>query len=224
MALMLRGLAASILVLGVVGCVKPAPPPYDIPSSMVLQTQSVWSTTLGYVRPAADFTRYDSVFIEPVRLYMGGNGRFGTTPIEDRQEVGRYMQDAFARAIGEQVQLADAPGPNVLRLRIIMVGLQETNPLLAASTHFSISGMAVDISRSVLGMNGSFMGSVTYLAEFYDGQTDTMLAAFQSQASADALDITEDLSALGSAKVGVEKAARHMRDMLASMQHGTMQF
>ena len=47
MALMLRGLAASILVLGVAGCVKPAPPPYDIPSSMVLQTQSVWSTTLG---------------------------------------------------------------------------------------------------------------------------------------------------------------------------------
>jgi hypothetical protein len=67
-------------------------------------------------------------------------------------------------------------------------------------------------------MKGSFMGSVTYIAEFYDSESDLLLAAFQSERGAHALDISEDINTLGSAKVGVAKGARHLRDMVIALR------
>jgi hypothetical protein len=169
---------------------------------------------IRYVSPVADFQRYESVYIEPVRIYLGAGGRFGTTALEDRQEIGRYMQTEFARALAEKIPVADEPGPAALRLRLIMVGLQTTQPLLAASTHLSLTGLAVNIGRSVMGMKGAFMGSVTYIAEFYDSQSDLLLAAYQAEHGAHALDIREDVNTLGSAKVGTAKGARQLGDMI----------
>ena len=211
---MLRVLSAAILALCVASCAKPAPP-YDIPSASVLQPGGA-DGLMRYVSPAADFQRYESIYIEPVRIYLGAGGRFGTTALEDRQEVGRHMQTEFARALAEKIPVAGEPGPATLRLRLIMVGMQTTQPLLAATTHLSLSGMAINIGRSVLGMKGAFTGSVTYIAEFYDSESDLLLAAFQSERGAHALDITEDISTLGSAKVGIDKGARQLRDMVVA--------
>jgi hypothetical protein len=210
---MLRVFPAAILALCAAACAKPPAPPYDIPSSSVMQPGGA-DGLVRYVNPAADFRRYDSVFIEPVRIYLGAGGRFGTTALEDRQEVARHMQTEFARAFAEDIPVAPEHGPTALRLRLIMVGMQTTQPLLAATTHFSLSGMAINIGRSVLGMKGAFTGSVTYIAEFYDSESDFLLAAIQAERGAHALDVTEDISTLGSAKVGVEKGARQLRDML----------
>ena len=214
---MLRVLSAAILALCVAACAKPPAAPYDIPSASVMQPGGE-DGLIRYVSPAADFQRYESIYIEPVRIYIGAGGRFGTTAFEDREEIGRYMQTEFARALAEKLPVAAEPGPATLRLRLIMVGLQTTQPLLAATTHLSLSGMAINIGRSILGMKGSFMGSVTYIAEFYDSESDLLLAAFQSERGAHALDISEDINTLGSAKVGVAKGARHLRDMVIALR------
>ena len=212
---MLRVLSAAILALCVAACAKPPAPPYDIPSASVMQPGGE-DGLIRYVSPAADFQRYEAIYIEPVRIYLGAGGRFGTTAFEDREDVGRYMQTEFARALAEKIPVAAEPGPGALRLRLIMVGLQTTQPLLAATTHFSLTGMAVNIGRSVLGMKGAFMGSVTYIAEFYDSQSDLLLAAYQTERGAHALDVSEDINTLGSAKVGVAKGARHLRDTVVA--------
>ena len=210
---MLRVFPAAILALCMAACAKQPATPYDIPSASVMQPGGA-DGLVSYVSPAADFQRYESVYIEPVRIYLGAGGRFGTTALGDRQEVARHMQTEFARALAEKIPVASEPGPTALRLRLIMVGMQTTQPLLAATTHFSLTGIAINIGRSVLGMKGAFQGSVTYIAEFYDSESDLLLAAFQVERGAHALDVTEDISTLGSAKVGVDKGARQLRDLL----------
>ncbi len=212
----LRNISASILALCVAACMKPAPPPHDIPSASMLQPTPDGSV-VRYISSNADFRRYDSVFIEPVRIYLGAAGRFNVG-IDERNEVALFMQSEFTRVLGEAVPLAEAPGPNTMRLRLILVGLRGTQPLLATSSHLSIGGMALNIWRTLTGGNGLYMGSVAYLAEFYDGEEETLLAAMQSERAAHALDFSEDITALGSAKVGVAKGARHMRDALATLQ------
>jgi hypothetical protein len=213
----LRMAAVSVVALGVAGCVKPMPPPHDIPSSSVMQP-SPENGLISYINPSADFSRYQTLYIEPVRIYMGSGGRFGATPIEEREQIARFMYSEFARAIDDQVQVVSDPDPGAMRLRLILVGLRGTESLMAASSHFSIGGMAMNLWRTLIGANGAFMGSVTYIAEFYDSAGDTLLAAFQTERSANALDISEDFSGLGSAKVGVIRGARHMRAALAALQ------
>jgi hypothetical protein len=221
MPLASRIIASAILALGVAACAKPPPPPYDIPSAALLQPDGAIAT---YVNPAADFRRYDSVLIEPVAIYAGAAGYFGMTRLEDRAEIALHMQAEFARVLGEEFAVVETPAPSAVRLRLILVGLQDTKPTFATASRLSIGGMAVNLWRAVTGGSGVFVGSVLYIAELYDPAGETLLAAFQSRRGADALDITEDFTALGSAKLGVTRAAHHMRGVLASMQNGGLQF
>lgn len=211
---------AVVLAFGVAACATPPqPPPYDIPSAAAMQPGRDGADA-RYINPAADFRRYDSVIIEPVALYVGPAGRFGNTSHAERAEIALHMQGEFARVLGEQFPVADQASRSTLRLHLILVGLQDTKPLLAAASHLSISGMAMNMWRSLAGGSAMFAGSVTYIAELYDPSGETLLAAFQSRHGAHALDVTEDFSGLGSAKAGVTKAARQMRETLASLQNG----
>ncbi|WP_277458143.1 MULTISPECIES: DUF3313 domain-containing protein [Methylococcus] len=82
---------------------------------------------LRYNYPKAEWTRYNKVLVSPV-TFWGGD----TTPVPtlDQQELVNYFNEKLREKIGEKMQLADRPGPGVLKLEVAMTDAETATPML----------------------------------------------------------------------------------------------
>ena len=70
---------------------------------------------LIYINPAANWARYNAILIDSVTIWR--NAETGDVPAEDQQKLTDYLYAALHKQLGEDYQIADRPGPGVLRLR-----------------------------------------------------------------------------------------------------------
>jgi hypothetical protein len=175
-------------------------------------------TALHYIKPGEDFRGYDRIFLDRVQIYDAPDAHFDGTAPADRQEIARFMQSEFTRVLGERRPLAPSAGPGVARLKLTLVGLEQTRPVLSTATHLVPVGAVMNLGKNIAGAQGSFMGSVTYMGEVYDAQTGELLAAFLNKRSAEALDITSAVTGLGAARSGVTDGAHKLREAIEKIR------
>lgn len=80
---------------------------------------------LRWVNPAANFSRYDAIWIDSVRIWQ--NDTTAELSAEDQQ----MLTDAFYAALHEELpkswRVADGPGPGVMRLRVAITEAKGAN-------------------------------------------------------------------------------------------------
>ena len=69
-----------------------------------------------YVRPEADFSRYDKIMIDPVVIRLTPEAQ-GTLPPDIRENMAEDFHASLKTALQEKYTIVDSPGPGVLRLR-----------------------------------------------------------------------------------------------------------
>jgi hypothetical protein len=187
-------------------------------SSATLRTSPDDPAAMRYIKPGEDFRRYDRILLDQVQIYDRPDGHFAGTSPADRQQIARFMEAEFARVLGERRPLAMSVGPDVVRLKLTLVGLEPTRPALATVTHLVPVGAVMNLGKNIAGAQGSFMGSVTYMGDVYDAQTGELLATFLNKRSAEALDITAAVTGLGAARSGVTDGAYKLRDAIDKLR------
>ncbi|MBP6941202.1 MAG: DUF3313 domain-containing protein [Syntrophorhabdaceae bacterium] len=203
------------------GCASGPQEYKGLESASRLQPSADFPHTLIYKRPGVDGKKYIKFIIDPVEVYKGEDARFDGVSPEDQQKIADFVKTEFTRVMQDGYAVVNAPGPDVLRLKFTLAGLEKTNPAMATVTHVIPIGLVMNLGKSAAGMSGSFMGSVTLAGELYDSQTNTLVFSFLTKKAPNAMDITTVLTGLDAAKKSVTELAEKFKENIDKIQKGT---
>ena len=129
---------------------------------------------LRYVNPAANWTRYRKIMIQPVTFWGDEKSKVST---EDQQRLVNFMHTALTQELGKVFEVVDQDGPDVAKLQVAVTDLGAATPGLRTIT------MAVPQARLLSTVGRGATGSYPFVggaqAEFKltDSTTGTTLAA-----------------------------------------------
>jgi len=208
--------ATTFLLLSVLllmsGCSSQLQPVQSAGSNAAgnLAPSETHANTMQYIAAGVDLTRFTAFIIDPVEIYSGADAQFGNVSVPDQQAMAKFMHDEFVRVLGTRYKIVNSPGPNVLRIRLTLAGIDVTVPAAAAVTRVLPVGLVVNSVSAATGQSGTFLGSVAYAADFYDSETNVLVAKLVTRQEPNAMDVTVVLSSLDAARAGVTQGAQRL--------------
>ena len=199
----------SLLLLS--GCAT-GPVGTGIPSASKMDAHPQDDRALLYINKDVPKGGYSKFIIEPVQVYEGADNGFGDIPMTERRMMADFTQQEVTRILGEKFAVVDKSGPETMRIKLILVGVEKTNTIMRGLTYGNPMGLAMNLGKGALGKQGNFMGSVTLAGEFEDSRTGTTLAAFMGKISPFALAPT--FLPWDAAEEGVRRFATDFRDQV----------
>ncbi len=205
-------ITASVLIAACSSTPKPAKYS-DVPYADRLESNTKFPHSLVYIKEGTKFAQYSKFMIGPVEIYQGSGASWhkGKVTEQMKQELAQFAQAEFTRVLGPKYPIVNQPGPDVLRLRLMLTDVELTTPTMAVVTHFSPIGMGVNLMKSVAGAQGSFIGSVTMAGELLDSSSNTVLAAFLTKQTPLAVDVSKTVGNLSAARDGITATAERFK-------------
>jgi hypothetical protein len=124
---------------------------------------------LIYIRPDVDWARYESIHIESVTIWR--DEKTDDVPDEEKQLLTDFFFHALHQQLGEDYEMVDAPGPNVLQLRAAITEAKGSKAVMNTITSVipqlrlltTIVGMSAGTSVLVgkAGLEGEITDSVS---------------------------------------------------------------
>lgn len=210
-----------ILSMFILGCASKPKPYQQLESSSRLAVTDKYPNTLLFRSPDFDTKKYTKFIVEPVSIYGGKDADFGSISDEDKKKIADLIGDEFKRVISKNYKVVNAPGPDVVRVKFTLAGLEVTRPAAAAATHLIPIGLVINLGKSAAGMQGSFIGSVTMAGEFYDSQTNKLQVGFVTRRSPNAMDVTTMGSQLEAASKSVKEIIEKLGEQIDIAHRGT---
>lgn len=206
---------ATILCLALAGCSSSTPIAYQgLASAQQLHPVKNDEKPFQYRNFAAQWGRYSKILIDPVTIYDGRDSQFGSVSAEDRQIVADYMKTKFAEILGKKFRIVQSADPATVRLHLTLTGIEKSTPVLSTISHLAPAGIVINGGLQAAGSNGTMFGTVSYAVEISDGATGTLLDAYVTKQTPDALDVTASIGYLDAAKEGVRIGATHLQEDL----------
>jgi hypothetical protein len=156
--------------------------------------------------------------IEPVVVYAGPEASFGKMSEESRRRMASLVDEEFMKTVGEKFPLASSSGPDVLRIRLTLLGVEETVGALALTSRILPVGIAVNAIRGAAGESGSFTGSIELAFEAFDSQTGELLAAAIRRAAPAIYDVGAAASTATTVRSSARVLARQLNEVLELAQ------
>lgn len=207
------------LALAVGACSTPETPSRATAVPQQAMEPGAEPDTFRYVNPNVDLTRYNAFLIDPVTIYNGPDANFSGISEQDKRELAAFMREEFVRVLSQKSRVATQPGPGVMRVHLTLAGVETTRPGLSTVTHLIPVGLAVNLLKGGTGGQGSFMGSATIAADFYDSATNEHVASVVTRQHPNAMDVTTMMSGLGAARAGITEAAEKFASAVDKIRH-----
>lgn len=80
---------------------------------------------LRYINPAARWSNYNKVMIDPVTFW---GGDITTVPVSDQQALVNYFSQQLQEQLGEKFEIVNQAGPGVMRLQVAMTDAESATP------------------------------------------------------------------------------------------------
>jgi hypothetical protein len=203
--------------LTLTACAGPQPAPYhDLATAAYLKPNpDDASGKIPFLfSENADWSKYRSILIEPVTIYDGPDQQFGKLPMQDRAALAQYMQKRFAKTLANRFALVELPGPDTLRLKLVLTGASTTTPVLSTLSRFDMTGGVYNGVQAIRGQGGLLTGWVMYAAEIRDGSTGKLLEAYEANQYPNAYNLPATFGSLAAARTGIDKGAEMLVEQL----------
>ena len=180
MTIGIPALAVTAAIVMLAGCVKTTTTTYVRQSNTVVEQ--------AYIQPGADFSKYTKLMTDGLEIYYPQSD--AAPPEEQLERIRESFRSAFSDAIGDDYEVVNAPGPDVLMVKAQLIDMKVTG----AAGDYNPSGRLRDLVAR---------GELTFLMEMIDSESGDVLAR--------AGDRTKDVSTSGDAAewAEVDKAARY---------------
>ncbi len=127
-----------------------------------------------YRNPAARFSKYDKVLIEPVTVWKSEGSSVAEVPEDDLQN----LADLFYRLMREQLekdyQIVDEAGPGTMRLRVAITEAEKANVVLNVLS--TVTPLRIfSSSKSMATGTHAFVGKAGAEGELTDSETGQVL-------------------------------------------------
>lgn len=134
-------------------------------------------TKQRWIKPGVDLTRYKKVMVDYVVFSLDESSKYKAISGDEMKELGDAASLALVNAIKKSRPVVAEPGPDVCRLRMAIVGLKQSNPVLSGITTVIPVGLGTSIIKK--GVTGAWSGSGATRAEamILDSETSEVIAA-----------------------------------------------
>jgi hypothetical protein len=130
-----------------------------------------------YVNPQADFSAYNAIVLDPVRLYASGQHEMEKLTPKDRERILNYADAIIREQLSGDYMLVDEPGPGVMHLRIAITEAENANVTLDTISTIIPIGLAVSGLASLATGEFGFTGSAGIEIDILDSMSGERLAA-----------------------------------------------
>jgi len=175
------GAMASLLLMGAIaGCavtqqasVQRAGASGFLGDTSMLTPGDKEQASLRYVNPAAQWTRYKKVLLEPVTFW--GDEQSKLSP-EDQQMLVNYFYQVLNEELAEKLQVVHQPGRDVLNLEVAVTDVEAaTRALRSISMVVPQARLLATLKRGVTG-SYPFVGGAQAEFKITDAMTGDVLA------------------------------------------------
>jgi hypothetical protein len=188
--------------------------PTSLRSASRLKQDRSNSENWTYARPGLQLGAYRSIIIEPTVVYTGADAQFEGVERADRQRYAQMMTDALRTELTRSFAIVTAPRADTMRLRVTILGAENTRGGVATATRVTPLGLAASAVQSIAGREGRFTGSLLLALELSDGRSNALQFAAVRRRSPDALDIPATLSTTETVRAISEAVAKDIREKL----------
>ncbi len=130
----------------------------------------------AYVDRSADYRPYTKLMFDPVKIYVAPGAEANqVVPPDVLARMGAEMIGAFQRALAPTYQVVSAPGPDVLRVRMAITGVQAAKPETTAMDYLPFKAV-YNVARSASG-NAPKVAEMTSEIEVLDPNGKRLVAA-----------------------------------------------
>lgn len=112
---------------------------------------------LVYVNPKTDFKLYNKIMFDRVFVSLADNAKHKEIDPALMTELAVYYQNALMKAVKDGYQIVDKPGPDVLRVRVVITGVRPSNPV--SNTMSSIIPVGLVVSGATKAISGDNLGT-----------------------------------------------------------------
>lgn len=132
---------------------------------------------LRWLKPGVNFSKYKKVMVDYVVFALAEDSEYKGISGDEMKELGDAASLALVNAIKKKDQIVAEPGPDVWRVRMAIVGLKQSNPVISGITTVIPVGLGLSIIKK--GAAGAWSGSGATQAEamFLDSMTNEVIAA-----------------------------------------------
>lgn len=130
-----------------------------------------------YINPATNFGSYDKILIDPIQVYASQRSKLAKLPNEDLQGLVNYLDATLREQLKADYTLVNAPGPNVMRLRVAITEAKGSKVVLDTLSTVMPYTLAISaVKRVALGSHTS-VGMARVEMEIQDSRTQVRLVA-----------------------------------------------
>jgi hypothetical protein len=140
------------------------------------------SGALEWEEPVTDLRQYRRVLLERIQVRLADNADYKTVDPADLKTLVDTFHQAIVKALGAAYPVVDKPGPDVLRVRIVIFDLVATQPIVSAGVFFTPYATTPDLRSGPA--TGGVAGSAPYLGrtgiamQFLDSMTGRVVAEY----------------------------------------------
>ena len=157
-----------------------------------------------------DWGYYDRFMLDPVEIYRGADQQFGKIQETQKKDLAAYMQVKFSEALALRYAPATAAGSGVLRVHLVLAGVETSIPVIATATKVLPIGFVVNSVQTARDKQACFTGSVSYAVEIYDAASNRLLGAYIAKQYPAAVNVFASFGTLDAAKAGIRKGAGNL--------------
>jgi len=151
-----------------------------------LDTPRRGGAAVTYHNPAAHWTTYDKVLLEPVTIWRSGTGSLEAIPTADLARLAVDLDAAVRRRLAESFLLVATPGPGVMRIRLAVTAARASDAVKDVRRFEGIGAFPVTSGSGPLHAEiRRFLESAAVEGEILDGETNEILAMGLEQYHAD---------------------------------------
>src|SRR3954451_21932040 len=148
-------LACALLVTSTASAQTTGNPPVGLQGAQMMAQDRSGSDSWTYINPAANFSKYCAVIIDPGSVYLGPDAQFDGIDEADRLEYARIITNELMSKIGASFPVVAGPAPTTLRVHVDLIGVQKTVGGLATATRVTRLGFGFSALESLRGKQGT---------------------------------------------------------------------
>jgi hypothetical protein len=139
---------------------------------------------LRWIKPGADFARYNYVMLDSVVYFFADDSEYKGIEADELKKLSDDFNKALVDTLKDDYPIKTEPGIDVLRIRFAITNLKESHPGLSAVTTVVPVGLGISILKK--GATGSWTGSGATSAEMMalDSMTNDVIAVAEDERSA----------------------------------------
>jgi len=130
---------------------------------------------LRYLNPAAQWTRYSKVMIDPVTFWSESSTRVSPS---DQQTLVNYLFQQLNTQLGQKFEIVYQPGPGVMKLDTALVDMSSATPMLRTITMIVPQARALSTLRFLATGSFPFVGGAQAELKITDSVSGEVLGLF----------------------------------------------